>query len=190
MKPFIEGILKTDLHLLEFININLSNPFFDFLMPIFDKPVGFILPVLFFWIYSIYKNQSKRKLLLILIPVVIGFTDQIGYRIKKLELRIRPWVEHEHINHLGGKGGKQFSFPSNHAANSMAIATIFILILGSKYWALYLLAIVTGISRVYIGVHYPGDILVGFILGGLVARMIFLATKFLQSNWVKYRPAF
>ena len=72
----------------------------------------------------------------------------------------------------------------------MAIATIFILILGSKYWALYLLAIVTGISRVYIGVHYPGDILVGFILGGLVARMIFLATKFLQSNWVKYRPAF
>ena len=189
MKPFIERILKTDLHLLEFINIKLSNPFFDFLMPIFDKPVGFILPVLFFWIYSIYKNKPNRKLLLILIPVVIGFTDQIGYRIKKLELRTRPWVEHKHINHLGGKGGKLYSFPSNHAANSMAIASIFILILGKKYWILYLLAIIVGISRVYIGVHYPGDILVGFILGGFVARIVFLATKILHSNWVKYRLA-
>ena len=103
MIQIIHGILNFDQQLLEFINIKLSNSFLDFLMPILDKPVGFILPVLFFWIYSIFKNPSKRLKLLLLIPLVITFTDQLGYRIKKIEIRDRPWVHNEQINHLGGK---------------------------------------------------------------------------------------
>jgi undecaprenyl-diphosphatase len=189
MIQIIHGILNFDQQLLEFINIKLSNSFLDFLMPILDKPVGFILPVLFFWIYSIFKNPSKRLKLLLLIPLVITFTDQLGYRIKKIEIRDRPWVHNEQINHLGGKGGKHFSFPSNHAANSMAIATILVNILGSQFWYLYLFAVITGLSRVYIGVHFPGDIFVGFILGWVVARILILATNKLQSNLVKYHPA-
>lgn len=189
MNQIIDGILNLDQKLLELINIKFSNSFFDFLMPILDKPVGFILPVLFFWIYSIFKNPSKRLKLLLLIPLVITFTDQIGYRIKRMELRDRPWVHNVQINHLGGNGGKHFSFPSNHAANSMAIATILVEILGSQFWYLYLLAVITGLSRVYIGVHFPGDIFVGFILGWVVARILILATTKLQSNWVKYHPA-
>ena len=189
MASIIDGILNLDQQLLEFINIKLSNSLFDFLMTILDKPVGFILPVLFFWLYSIYKNPQKRIKLILLIPLVIIFSDQLGYRIKKLELRDRPWTQNEHINHLGGNGGKHFSFPSNHATNSMAIATILVKLLGSQFWILYLLAIITGVSRVYIGVHFPGDILVGFLLGWVVARILILATNKIQSSWVKYHPA-
>ena len=189
MDKLCEVILKIDQVLLELININFSNSLFDTLMPIIDKPVGFILPVLFFWIYLIFKNKSKRMKLLILIPLVIAFTDQIGFQIKKLKLRERPWVNNEQIHHLGGKGGKQYSFPSNHAANSMALATIFNLILEKGYWFLFIFAVIAGYSRIYIGVHYPGDVLVGFLLGWIVARILFLATQKLQSNWVKYRPA-
>ena len=71
----------------------------------------------------------------------------------------------------------------------MAIATILVNILGSQFWYLYLFAVITGLSRVYIGVHFPGDIFVGFILGWVVARILILATNKLQSNWVKYHPA-
>ncbi|MAJ43393.1 MAG: hypothetical protein CMF96_01430 [Candidatus Marinimicrobia bacterium] len=177
---------KIDIKILEIININLSNPVFDFLMPIIDKPVGFILPVFIFWIFTIFKYSVKRKKILLLIPLVIAFTDQLGYRIKKLEIRERPWVQNEQLNHLGGKGGKQFSFPSNHAANSMAMATVFVEILGKSYWFLFFLAFFSGYSRIYIGVHYPGDVLSGFILGWLVAKMIFIATNKIQSNLVKY----
>ena len=189
MESILDVVWKLDESILKLINIKLSNPIFDFLMPIFDKPVGFILPVLFFWMYSIYKNPTKRKQLLILIPFVITFTDQIGYNIKKLELRNRPWVIHQDINHLGGYGGKHFSFPSNHASNSMAIATVFVQILGKNYWGVFILAFLTGFSRIYIGVHYPGDVLIGFILGWVVARIIILATNIIKSNWAKYRLA-
>ena len=80
-----DGILNLDQYLLEFINIKLSNPVFDFLMPLLDTNIGFILPVFIFWVYTVYKHVTKRKFLLLLIPIVIGFTDQIGLRIKKLE---------------------------------------------------------------------------------------------------------
>tara|TARA_B100001029_G_C15056147_1_gene454534 strand:+ start:289 stop:861 length:573 start_codon:yes stop_codon:yes gene_type:complete len=189
MATLFEYILEIDEIILEFINIKLSNSFFDFLMPIFDKPIGFILPVLVFWIFSILKNSSKRMSLILLIPLVIAFTDQIGFKIKKFEFRERPWVQNKQINHLGGNGGKQFSFPSNHAANSMAIATTFINILGQRYLVLLFLAFVTGYSRIYIGVHYPGDILAGFLLGWIVARLLILATDKIKFNWVKYRQA-
>jgi len=189
MNSFFNSIIELDEIILNFLNIKLSNPLFDFLMPIIDKPVGFILPVLFFWIYLIIKNPLKRIHLLILIPVVIGITDQVGYKIKKMELRDRPWVTHEEINHLGGNGGKHYSFPSNHASNSMAIAVMFFSILGMRYRFLFIFAFIAGFSRIYIGVHYPGDVLCGFVLGGFVARIVFLATNKLLSNWGGYRQA-
>ena len=189
MDSIFDILWKLDEVVLKIINIKFSNPIFDFLIPIFDKPVGFILPVLFFWIYFIYNNPTKRKQLIILIPILISFTDQIGYNIKKLELKDRPWVIHQDLNHLGGKGGMHHSFPSNHASNSMALATIFVHIIGKNYWGLFILAFISGFSRIYIGVHYPGDVLFGFILGWIVARIIILTTNTIKSNWVKYRLA-
>ena len=189
MDLILNSIHKIDEGLLKLININLSNPIFDFIMPLFDKPVGIILPVLFFWLLLIFKNPTKRKQLVILIPIVIVFTDQIGYKIKKFELRDRPWVIHQDVNHLGSNGGKHYSFPSNHAANSMALATIIVHILGKNYWIVFILATITGFSRIYIGVHYPGDVLFGFILGWFVARIIILATVTIKSNWAKYHLA-
>ena len=187
MVSIIEFCLFLDKKILEIINITLSNNLFDNVMPIIDKREGFILPVLFFWIFSIFKNPTKRKKLIILIPLVIALTDQIGYRVKKLEIRERPWVRNVHINHLGGHGGKNFSFPSNHAANSMAIAMLFYNILGKKYWILFFLALVSGYSRIYIGVHYPGDVLAGFLLGIMIAKMLIMLTLKFEINLVKYR---
>ena len=67
MESIIESFLFLDKKILEIINITLSNNLFDNVMPMIDKREGFILPVLFFWIFSIFRNPTKRKKLIILI---------------------------------------------------------------------------------------------------------------------------
>lgn len=167
-----------------FININLSNIVFDFIMPLFDNPKKWILPILILWISLCIKDKKNKYKLLIMVPAVILLADQFGAFIKNLELRDRPWYffGSDIINHLGGYGGKHKSFPSNHAANICAIATIFSYIYNNLKYIFWFFAIIIMFSRVYIGVHFPLDVFIGMIIG--VSFGISLIS--LSINWVKY----
>jgi len=107
-------------------------------------------------------------------PWLQPYTDEtlekLGNKnIKHLELRDRPWFAlGDTINHLGGHGGKHYSFPSNHALNITSISYIFSSIYKeySKYFWFYAGVII--FSRVYIGVHYPFDVVIGSFIGFLV----------------------
>ena len=116
-----------DLFIFHLINQTLANPFFDWLMPLFDKPKGWIPFILIFWLYMAYRDQKYRKMLLILVPLTILCCDQFGGFIKDFGLRDRPWfaLGIENMRHLGGIGGKHASFPSNHASNISGIAFLF-----------------------------------------------------------------
>ena len=180
----LEYIIYLDHKLFMFINQNLSNPIFDYIMPIFDNPKYWIIPILLFWIMLCTKDKKNRYKLIILIPLVILLSDQFGLFIKNYNLRERPWYHfgQELVNHLGGSGGKHKSFPSNHAANISAIATIFSYIYYSKKNIFWFVAFVIMFSRIYIGVHYPIDVLVGMFIGILFASILIQIT----TNWVKY----
>ena len=170
----LDILYNLDFQILLFINQTLSTPIFDFIMPLFDKVKNWIPFILIFWLLLCYLDKKNRKKLLILIPLVILIGDQIGKFIKHLEFRDRPWVSlGEFINHLGGNGGKHYSFPSNHALNISSISIIFSSIYKDYSRYIWCYAIIIIFSRVYIGVHYPSDVLVGAAIGILVGISCF-----------------
>ena len=170
-------LLDLDYTIFFFINGNLSNPFFDWFMPVLDKPGPYLLPFILLWIYLIFKTKTRKLFILLLVPLTILCVDQTGLAVKKLELRARPWVGQESgmVNHLGGSGGKHKSFPSNHAANAAALAVIFSYLVRKPRCIFWIFAAIVMFSRIYIGVHYPADIIAGGLLGLVISKLIIFA---------------
>jgi len=119
--------------------------------------------------------QKRTWPLILPLAVTLLLSDQSAYHIKHWVGRVRPSHNLPHVHLVLGAGG-WLSFPSNHAANSFATATLlgFLRIPAWKWsWRLLLvLAGLVGYSRIYIGVHYPGDVLAGAILGTLIGFVV------------------
>ncbi len=152
---------NADVVLFYFINLNLQNPFFDFLMPLITN-IGLYL----FWIgicilLAIFGGEKGRNVaLILLIAILIGHFISEG--LKYVFLRPRPFEILTGVHQLVIIGS--YSFPSGHATE----AFIACIILGKKYGHLLLfilLGVLITFSRVYIGVHYPSDVLAGALLG-------------------------
>jgi undecaprenyl-diphosphatase len=78
--------------------------------------------------------------------------------------------------------------PSAHAANAFAQAILFGIQYRKVRWPLLTIAFLVAISRVFVGVHYPGDILVGAIIGGLVGYLVWLLYRLLCRRYLKPKP--
>jgi len=170
----LDILLEFDKNALIFINRSLSNPLFDYIMPIFDNPKKWIPSFLIIWIYASIKDKKNRFKLLILLPVTILFCDQIGGFMKDFFLRSRPWygLGIDVVNHLGGKGGSNLSFPSNHAFNISGVSFLFSNIYPKYKKYFWSIAFIIMYSRIYIGVHYPLDVFFGCLFGILVSFII------------------
>ena len=177
----METLLNIDTACFHFINTTLSNPVFDFIMPLFHHTKSFILFLLFPWILAIVFDKPNRWKLACIIPIVIILTDQTGLFIKKTILRPRPFVELDVIQFVK-ESGLYKSFPSNHAANSAALATVFSMVYPHLRFILWGLAIIVMFSRVYIGVHYPFDVFTGFMLGSLISCGLVIVYKKVFSD--------
>lgn len=119
------------------------------------------------------KRKSMGMLLMIIFSVIIA--DQVSSGIlKPLIHRLRPCHEPaiQQLVHLVGNCGGQFGFCSSHAANTFALITCLILLFGKQFAGLkflYIWAIIVSYSRIYVGVHYPIDVLSGAGIGVLAA---------------------
>lgn len=135
------------------------------------------LPLYLLLIYWTVKQYGKRCWWIFLaLALVVLCSDQLSAHVcKPLFQRLRPCynTDLQGLIHLPkGMAGGQYGFVSSHAANTFAIAAFLTAALRKKYkWmgiALYLWAFISSYSRIYIGYHYPGDILCGAVLGILV----------------------
>ncbi len=120
-----------------------------------------------------YKHRGLA--FLIAAGIAIGLTDAIGHNILKEGIqRLRPC----HVLPLDIIGmvscSESFSFPSNHAANSFAAATLLSLCFRNTTLMVFAFALIVCYSRVYLRVHYPTDVLGGMILGGAMGYIGYL----------------
>lgn len=181
----LDFIVQKDKELLLFLN-NLGTETWDaFWLAITNKRTW--IPLFLFLIYLIFKNLGKRKalVLLVIVAVLITFTDQFTNLIKYTFERLRPCNDlsiNEHLRIL--KQSQSFSFFSAHASNSFAVTTLLVLLLKKYYkWIglLFIWPVLFAYSRVYIGMHFPSDIFVGMIFG-IISGYVFytLTTKILS----------
>ena len=139
------------------------------------------IPIYLLLLYMVFKQYGKRGWwVLLAVAVLILCSDQLSAHVcKPLFHRLRPCFnpDLEGLVHLPkGLPGGRYGFVSSHAANTFAVATFLTAVLRKNYrsigWWLFVWALVSSYSRIYIGVHYPGDILAGAVLGILVGLII------------------
>ncbi len=175
----MEKLLELDRELFLFLN-GLHSPFMDPIMYFLTDGRAW-LPLYIFTGYMVYRQYKKESLWIlagIILSIVI--TDQITTTfMKPFFARLRPSHEpslhglvHNVNNYFGGLHG----FASSHAANTFGVTMLLWLILRQHYrWAvlLFIWPAVMSYSRIYLGVHYPGDILVGTLIGLLTGWLVF-----------------
>ncbi len=192
---FISNLQSIDSEILFWIHRNLHSTIGNTIIPYLRIPI-FWLPLYLFVVgLFIKKWKSKFWVPLLILAVTIGVCDFSSvYAFKKQVERPRPCHTYENdarLELLIPCGGK-YGFISTHAANHMAIGVFLFYLLGRKTprskWLWILWAISIGFAQVYVGVHYPFDVLCGFIYGGLLGYVsITLFKKYLASFFTNER---
>lgn len=180
----LDFLIDIDTQIFLFFN-SLHLSFFDHFMKLFTG--RFIWAPMYATILYILFRRFGWKVALcytIAIPLVITCADQLCATI------IRPWVERLRPTHIenplsafvhivdGYRGGK-YGFPSCHAANSFALASFLSLLFAKRRFTIFIFiwALINSYSRLYLGVHYPGDLLIGGAIGCLIGFIGYYIAK-------------
>lgn len=185
----LEFLNTVDTKLFLFFN-GIHSPFFDPIMafitaketwyPLYLALIGFI----------IYRYKKRCWIIIPCIILVVVLADQISVKMfKEVFHRLRPsrLEDLKPFIHLVGKKGGKYGFVSSHAANSFAAATFLAFLFRNRIftWSILSWAAIVSYSRVYVGVHYPGDILCGAILGMVIGYGVTKLRDYSESKFLK-----
>jgi len=162
-----------------FLYLNSANsPFWDKVMYFLSMTVVWI-PLYVGILTYLGMNHKKRFVILILFLIIaVALTDQTALLIKNTVERLRPCHEPDLqglVHTVNGECGGMFGFVSSHAANSFNVALVSLLLIRKKWYSVSILiwAAAIGYSRIYLGVHYPADVICGALLGAFIGTCIY-----------------
>lgn len=174
----IEMLQQFEQQILFFINTTATHPWLDaFFYNVTDLHKTWVfrivvLALLLFFSIRKYKKEAWRVVVAMVLTITLG--DMMGYRLLKGNIeRPRPF-QNEAIKEkvIQRKDAHGNSFPSNHAINCFGSATILAIAFPAGCYIFYIFAAIIGYSRLYLGVHYPTDVLTGALIGFLIARIV------------------
>jgi len=187
-------LMKIDHVVFHFINGTIANPMLNWLMPVVTNENNVAIPLILIILWMILFNGKRGKIAAVLLILAVVLTDIIAAQL------IKPWIGRirpshamlDEINLLVSKGGK-YSFVSNHAANTMSAATIIGYFYKKWKYITVGISLIVGFSRIYVGVHYPFDVLGGWIFGyalawGILSIWVVLKMREIKRGriWINY----
>lgn len=188
----IDQLLEYDTELFLFLN-NLGSESWDQLWLLITDKLTFI-PLYALLLFLIYKKFGLKSLLVIavVIALMITFTDQLANVFKRNFERPRPCGEAgliDKIRFIAVRCGK-YGFFSGHSSNSMAAAVFAGLMLRPYYKNLIFILLfwsaIVAYSRIYVGVHYPLDIVCGLIFGAISGFLFYKLALILVKRMIKH----
>jgi undecaprenyl-diphosphatase len=190
----ISHLIQCDHSLFLFLN-GMHNEFWDVVMYWTSEKLTWIPLYLVWLIYIIRKQKYYSVIYLLFVALLIACSDQISVHFFK-DVFMRPRPCHEPllqgmVHTVNGECGGDFGFVSSHAANFFALAMFFTRTTGREFkkyaWISFVLVAYISYSRIYLGVHYPGDVLGGAVLGLLIGYIISTLYHFVVKKYFPHK---
>jgi undecaprenyl-diphosphatase len=181
-------LLQLDERLFYFVNSEWRNVLFDAVLPVLREKHTWFPLYLFLLVFFILNFRKNGLILILTLALTVGISDVVSsHLVKKTVRRARPCqvLDQTKDMHLMVNCGSGYSFPSSHAANHFSMAVFLMLTLSRVFRRvkvpLLIWAASIAYAQVYVGVHYPLDVVAGALLGTAVAlsvyRLIIAARK-------------